>query len=662
MVNRVGQQLGNYRLVRLLGQGGFAEVYLGEHVYLETQAAIKVLQTQLAREDMEQFRLEARTIARLEHPHIVRVLDFGLEGSTPFLVMSYAPNGTLRTRHPKGTRVPLSTVVSYVKQIAPALQYAHEQRLIHRDIKPENLLVGRANEVLLSDFGIALVAQSSRYQSTRDMAGTIAYMAPEQIEAHPRPASDQYSLGIVVYEWLSGDRPFHGSFSEIAIKHSVVPPPSLREKLPNLSPAVEQVVLTALAKDPGQRFASVQAFATALEQAGQVGADAETLPASVTLPATGEKTLRSSTQLSTEIARQPSESVIPTELITPPSQAAALPTEAALLSQPAAVPPAEMPPAGLPHRGISRRTFVVGLAGLAVVGVAGGGLALLSRSKQPSSPSRSLGITPTLPPVPPQTSTPVSLGTVLYTTYRNHRDEVHNVSWSPQGQRIASASADKTVQIWDAGNGGNIFIYTGHSGPVNAAAWAPNGTRIASAGDDHTVQVWDATNGDHVSTYSGHSGFVVAVAWAPDGTRIASASEDFTVKIWDAVNGGLIYTYAGHTPYNVNDVAWSPDGKHIASAGGDKTVQVWDAVDGRLAYTYTGHSSDVNGAAWAPNGKRIASASNDGTVQIWNALDGSNSFTYLGHTSFVYAVAWSPDGTRIASASRDQTVQVWQAP
>ena len=253
-----GRQLGNYRLLNLLGHGGFADVYLGEHIYLDTQAAIKVLHTQLASTDIEQFRVEARTIAHLIHPHIVRVLEFGVEGRTPFLVMDYAPNGTLRERHPKGTRLPLPMVVSYLKQIAPALQYAHLQKLIHRDIKPENLLVGRTNEILLSDFGIALVAQSSRYQSTRDMAGTIAYMAPEQIEAHPRPASDQYSLGIVVYEWLSGDRPFHGSFTEIAIKHSVVPPPPLREKVPELSPAVEQVVLTALAKDPKERFATVQ--------------------------------------------------------------------------------------------------------------------------------------------------------------------------------------------------------------------------------------------------------------------------------------------------------------------------------------------------------------------------------------------------------------------
>jgi serine/threonine protein kinase len=180
--------------------------------------------------------------------------------------MDYAAGGTLRTRHPKGTCLSVPTVVAY----AQAVQYAHDQKLIHRDIKPENMLIARNGDVLLSDFGIALMAQSSRYQSTKDMAGTIAYMAPEQIEAHPRPASDQYSLAIVVYEWLSGTRPFQGSFTEIAVKHSVTPPPSLCKQLPTLSPEIEQIVFTALAKKPEDRFASVRAFATVLEQASQL--------------------------------------------------------------------------------------------------------------------------------------------------------------------------------------------------------------------------------------------------------------------------------------------------------------------------------------------------------------------------------------------------------
>lgn len=228
MEDRAGQQFGNYRLLHLLGQGGFAEVYLGEHVYLGIHAAIKVLHTRLSKDDLEGFRDEARIIARLVHPNIVRVLEFGVEASIPFLVMDYAPKGTLRQRHPKGSRLSIDTILPYIKQVAAGLQYAHNEKLIHRDIKPENMLVGRNREILLSDFGIALVAQSSRSQSTQDMAGTVPYMAPEQLQGKPRLASDQYALAVVVYEWLSGERPFHGSFTEIASQHMFVPPPLLR--------------------------------------------------------------------------------------------------------------------------------------------------------------------------------------------------------------------------------------------------------------------------------------------------------------------------------------------------------------------------------------------------------------------------------------------------
>ncbi len=265
--SRVGQQFGNYKLLRSLGEGGFAEVYLGEHIHLGSYAAIKILAGRLTGEEQEKFRQEARTLVRLVHPNIVRLLEFGIEDKVPFLVMDYATNGTLRQRHPKGSRVPLPLVVNYVKQAAEALQFAHDLKCIHRDIKPENMLVGSRNEILLSDFGIAIVAQSSRYQNPQDMAGTVTYMAPEQIQLHPRPASDQYSLGVVTYEWLCGSRPFQGSFTEIAVKHATVLPPPLRQKVSTISLPVEQAVLKSLAKDPKERFESVQAFAIALEQA-----------------------------------------------------------------------------------------------------------------------------------------------------------------------------------------------------------------------------------------------------------------------------------------------------------------------------------------------------------------------------------------------------------
>ncbi len=270
MADRVGQQLGNYRLTRLLGRGGFADVYLGEHVHIDTQAAIKVLHAQLTPEDVEKFRTEARTLARLVHPQIVRLLDFGIQDNTPFLVMDYAPNGSLRQRYSRGTILPLTTIVLYVTQIAEALQFAHDEKLIHRDIKPENIFLGRRNEVVLGDFGIAVLSRTSRSQSIEEITGTVAYMAPEQLQGRPSRASDQYSLGIVVYEWLSGDVPFHGSFVEIASQHVLVPLPPLRQKLPSLSPAVEQVVLKALEKEPQNRFASVRELAQALEQASKI--------------------------------------------------------------------------------------------------------------------------------------------------------------------------------------------------------------------------------------------------------------------------------------------------------------------------------------------------------------------------------------------------------
>ena len=267
MADRIGQQLGNYRLTQLLGLGGFAEVYLGKHIHLETEAAIKLLHTYLVGKDKEAFLQEARTIARLVHPNIVRVFDFGIENEAPFLVMDYAPNGTLRSQHPKGVELPLPTIIGYVRQIANALQYAHDEHFIHCDIKPENLLVGRQQEILLSDFGIALIAQTSRSQSMQNVAGTASYMAPEQFQGKPCAASDQYALAIMVYEWLTGRCPFHGAFAAIAGQHLLAPPPPLQRKTSTISLEAEQVVVTALAKDPKQRFGSVIAFATALQQA-----------------------------------------------------------------------------------------------------------------------------------------------------------------------------------------------------------------------------------------------------------------------------------------------------------------------------------------------------------------------------------------------------------
>ncbi len=269
MTNQVGQHIDDYRLIRLIGTGSFSEVYLGEHIVDRTLVAVKMLNVN--QENWKEFVKEVGTTFRLKHPHIVNLLAFGMSpDEIPYLVMDYAPNGTLRQRHPKGTRLPLATLISYLSPLAQALQYAHDRRVIHRDVKPENVLIGQNGEILLSDFGIAVTAPIEQSLKTQNQGGTIPYMAPEQIRGKPQPASDQYALGIMAYEWLCGIRPFQGSTMwEIIDQHLFQSPPSLREMLPDLPPMVEACILKALAKDPCDRFATAQEFVTTLELACQ---------------------------------------------------------------------------------------------------------------------------------------------------------------------------------------------------------------------------------------------------------------------------------------------------------------------------------------------------------------------------------------------------------
>ncbi len=709
MPDYLDQQLGNYRLVKHLGRGAFGDVYLGIHVHLKTPAAIKLLHAELTSSEVEKFRTEARTIARLEHPNMVRVLDFGIDKYTPFLVMTYAPNGTLRQRHPKGTILPLATIISYVSQVADALQYIHQQKLIHRDIKPENMLLGRHNEVLLSDFGFILLAPSSISQSTKEMAGTIPYMAPEQFSGKPRPASDQYSLGIVVYEWLTGSRPFQGSVLEIVTQHMQSPPPPLRAANPEIPPEVEEVVFTALAKEPQRRFKTVLAFSNALQQASNIKAP---IPSTSTVPIEEISALPS-------IGTQPISVVMtPAELpkYTAPAKEDSYTTiNSSNLEHVTKVPAVSDTH---PQRRISRRAILFGLAGVVIGGAVSNGLwiaksAGLFESKTPTN------LAPTTTPILPLP------GTTLY-TFTRHTGTVYTAAWSPNGYRIASAGTDKRVLVWDAATGENVLAYSGHKDWVVAVAWSPDGKYIASgggyysSGSDMTVQVWDAAAGnliyilpDHtdivssiawsrdgshiasashdrsiilwdastglkINTLQGHSDWVMSVSWAPDGKRIASASHDKTVRVWDAATGQEVFPPLRHTNW-VQSVAWSPDGKYIASAtgktesdgGGDHLVYIWDATTGHGRFIYQGQKDEVAAVSWSPDGKRIASAGGNATyptssngdtaVHVWDAFTGDNVLLYPGHSKIVWSVAWAPEGSRIASASRDMSVQVWKA-
>ena len=208
-------------------------------------------------------------------------------------------------------------------------------------------------------------------------------------------------------------------------------------------------------------------------------------------------------------------------------------------------------------------------------------------------------------------------------------------------------------------SGTALITYRQHTGIVSAVAWSPDGDAIATASWDHTVQVWNAKTGVLLTTYTGHSEIVDTLAWSPNGKEIASGSWDHTVQIWDVATGRTIVTYKGHSDVAVDTLAWSPDGKEIAAGGRDTTVQIWDARNGTRLLTYRGHSKEVNALAWSPDGQYIASGSSDTTAQIWDAKTGETKLIYKGHSDSVDALAWSPNGSQIVTGSWDTTAQVW---
>lgn len=708
---RVGQQLGNYRLIRLLGQGGFADVYLGEHVHLATQAALKVLQVRLIGDHLEMFRNEARTIASLVHPNIVHVFDFGVEAGTPFLVMDYAPHGSLRQRYTRGSIVPPQQIVASVKQVAAALHYAHQRHFIHRDVKPENMLLGMNDEILLSDFGLVLIEQSTGSQITREAAGTLPYMAPEQLQGKPRAASDQYALGIVVYEWLCGERPFRGGPMELMGQHALTPPPPLRQRVPTIPHTVEAVVLRALSKEPQERFADVVAFATALEIACR---DALTQP----FPAADALTdLRTSlnpsvprdvlpgmpTQAPTELnpTRQNEELGSPLAPISSGSNTPTPTPDTTVRTSPPSGP--QTRPPGAPSSPSWSQASTVTPSG--PVGDSRDRVMPVSRFTQPKD---HIPLSPAA--FPPSTGASPSPDGSRLPKHRISRRVVVASLVGVAGLGVSALAIDWALSAGLLGIHGSstptitprgtvhatstpsaasptspllvfpslLYTYTGHSDQVRAVAWSADGKYIASAaGDssaygaypakDQTVQVWDATNGTHIYTYHGKGASLYgygasAVAWSPDSKRLVAGVNDQSVEIWNALDGGNEVTYPGYGSL-VSTVAWSPDGSRIASGYEDGKVKIWDAAGGGLIKTYLWIQFACNALAWSPNRVSLADANFDGTVQIWNAATGGQLVTLgqqdLGSGKNSLALTWSPDGKRLASGGVGLPVQVW---
>jgi serine/threonine protein kinase len=263
----LGQTIGDYRIIGILGNGGHGIVLKAENIHDPSIiVAIKLANGPTDPATLSELQKEAQRIAGLQHPHIIRQIGFDVYNQTPYIIMEYALNGSLRDRYPPSSVVNLDIVVEIVKQVASALQYVHDQGLIHRDLKPQNILINSSDEMLLSDFGIAMNQSST----TSNVVGTYLYMAPEVIGTKPEPASDQYALAVMVYELLTGSFPFYAkdpvTLSRMHVQDIPTPPSTLNPAIPQ---TVEVVISRGLAKDPKWRYKSVDEFADELYRASK---------------------------------------------------------------------------------------------------------------------------------------------------------------------------------------------------------------------------------------------------------------------------------------------------------------------------------------------------------------------------------------------------------
>src|ERR1044072_808910 len=268
-----GQMLGPYRIISQIGKGGMATVYKAYQASVDRYVAIKVLPSQLAEspEFATRFHQEARIIAKLEHPHILPVFDYGESDGVAYFVMRYLDAGTLKDKMEAGRPLPLNDIDRIFTQLADALSYAHTHGVIHRDLKPANALIDSQGNIFLTDFGIARLLEraSPRLTQTDAIMGTPAYISPEQAQGNDvDQRSDIYSLGIILYEMVTGRVPFVADTPlAVLFKHISDPLPLPSRVKPDIPPSIEKVILKALAKDPKDRFATADEFVAAWKRA-----------------------------------------------------------------------------------------------------------------------------------------------------------------------------------------------------------------------------------------------------------------------------------------------------------------------------------------------------------------------------------------------------------
>jgi WD40 repeat protein/predicted Ser/Thr protein kinase len=644
-------KIGSYTLINKIGSGGFGVVWLAEK---RTSIATTRFALKLARNedvDIEVFKQEAAIWAQVSgHPNVLPIIEADIYDGQIVIVSEYAPGGSLMNWLQKhGGRAPsIGAAVEMAAEILDGLEHLHEQRIIHRDLKPDNILLQRETP-RLADFGIARVIKTDSY--SKAVTGTFAYMAPEAFNGKRNEQTDVWSVGIILYQMLTGRLPYDQT-DIVSLVGAIVghAPPPLGDFVPE---SLRRIVMRALERDPTERYRS------AAEMRMDLRAVSHELwrPHSVDTLLDFEVTPNTKQEETVPVANTPVGAVsgpppslpkvelTPQPLPTVAAQAASITTPQSTITTPL---PQVNNLAVAPGRGwLTPGKVIAAIVGAIVVAA----LVTFAVIKWlPSSASDTQAKTS------PGSELPVSFR--LNQTLAGHTDSVMPVVFSPDGKILASGSADRSIKLWDVQSGTLKQTLTGHSNGVHSLEFSPDGMTLASGSDDKTIKLWNAQTGALKQTLTGHNSAVHTIAFSPDGNLLASGSTDKTIKIWDVRTGALKQTLTGHAE-TVKMVAFSPEGKLLASGSDDKTIKVWDVASGALKQTLTGHTNGVHAIAFSPDGKTIASGSIDMTIRLWDAYTGALRQTLTGHSNGVHAIAFSPDGRWLASGSNDKTIKVW---
>jgi WD40 repeat protein/serine/threonine protein kinase len=691
-----GDMVGPYRLVRPLGAGGMAEVWLAERAdgAFRREVALKLPMLFRIRSELAvRFERERDILAALVHPNIARLYDAGVSrDGLPYIAMEYVV-GTPVTEHCDNQRLSVRARLELFLQILGAVRYAHANLVIHRDIKPSNVLVTKAGQVQLLDFGIAKILNEGEAKETKLTAVggrvlTPDYAAPEQITGAPiTTATDIYALGVVLYELLTGRRPYrleHESLGalEQAILHAEPVPPSrltvtastaqarattVRKLRKELDGDLSSITLRALKKATSKRYESASEFAedigrflrgeTVLAQPDSaayrlrkfVGRHRFAIGAIGTLIITLAVGL-ATTAYEAHAAAAQRDSALQAQRRSLTQTAAARLREADVAGALSTIVGSQQ----LPYTQDALAVFQEARASdVQILALAGHTAWVMSVAFSPDGRRMVTGSSDNTARVWDSTGR-------LLRVLPGHSDRVRGVTFSPDGRVIATASYDKTIRLWDAESGEQLQVLSGHTDRIRSISYSPDGRSIVTGSYDQTAVIWDVASGQKLRVLKGHTDVVSGVAFSPDGRQVVTASGDRTARLWDAVSGVQLRTLNGHADF-VNSAAFSPDGLHVVTASDDATARIWEVATGRQLLALRGHSGFVASAAYSPDGLSIVTASFDKTARIWDASSGMQLRLLRGHRSGLESAVYSLDGGRILTASLDHTARVWSA-